>query len=54
MKKTALYKWYRKFEQGDYSVTDGPRQGRPLSSSTRKLKKLKELLDSDHRMTIGL
>ena len=31
MKKTALYKWYSEFEQGDNSVTDEPMPGRPLS-----------------------
>ena len=48
MKKTALYNWYSKFEQGDNSVTDEKRSGRPSSIST---KKIKELLDSDRRMT---
>ena len=31
MKKTALYKWYSKFEQGYNSLTDEPRPGRPSS-----------------------
>ena len=48
MKKTALYKWYSKLEQDDNSVTDEPRSGCPSSIST---KKIKELLDSDRRMT---
>ena len=42
IKKTALYKWYSKFEQGDNSVTDEPR---PIS--TKKTERVKELLDSD-------
>ena len=54
MKKTALYKWYSKFEQGDNSVTGEPRPGRPSSISTKNIETVKELLDSDHRMTIGL
>ena len=36
MKKTALYKWYSKFEQGDNSVTDELRPDRPSSISTGK------------------
>ena len=53
LKKTALYKWYSKFKQGDNSVTDEPSPGRPSSISTKKIKTVKELLDSDRRMTIG-
>ena len=52
MKKTASYKWYSKFEQGDNYVTDEPRPGRPLFISTTKNETVKELLDSDQRMTI--
>ena len=52
MKKTALYKWYSKFEQGDNSVTDEPRPGRPSSISSKKIETVKELLDSDRQMTI--
>ena len=54
MKKTALYKWYSKFEQGDNSVTGEQRPGRPSSISAKKVEAVKELLDSDRRMTIGL
>ena len=46
MKKTALYKWYSKFEQGDNSITDVPRPGCPSSISTKKIETVKELLDS--------
>ena len=54
MKKTALYKWYSKFEQGDKSVTGEPRPGCPTSISTKKIETVKELLDSDRWMAIGL
>ena len=47
MLKTALYKWYSKFEQGDDSVSDKPRPGCPLSISTKKIETVKELFDSD-------
>ena len=52
MKKTALYKWYSKFEQGDKYVIDYLRPGRPLTISTKKIETVKELLDSDRQMTI--
>ena len=52
MRKTALYKWYSKFEQGDNPVTDEPRPDRPSSISTKKIETVKELLDSDRWMTI--
>ena len=52
MMKTALYKWSSKFEQGDNSVTDEPRPGRPSSISTKKIATVKELFDCDRRMTI--
>ena len=53
MKKTALDKWYSKFEQGDNSVTDEPRSRCPSSISTKKIETVKDLLDSDRLMTIG-
>ena len=52
MKKTALYKWCSKFEQGDTSVTGKPRPGRLSSISTKKIETVKELLDSDYQVTI--
>ena len=54
MKTTALYKWYSKCEQGDNSATGEPRPGRPSSIATKKIETVKELLDSDRRMTNGL
>ena len=53
MKKTTLYKWY-KFEQGDNYGTGERRPGRPSTVSTQKIETVKELLDSDCRMTIKL
>ena len=38
MKKTALFKWYSKFEQGDIYVTGEGRPGRPSPASTKNLK----------------
>ena len=47
MKKTALYKWYCKFERCDSSVNDEPWQDGPSSIATKKIETVKELLDSD-------
>ena len=52
MKKSALYKWYSKFEQGDNNATDELGPGHPSSISTKKTDTVKELLDSDRRITI--
>ena len=52
MKKTALLKWYKKFEQGNNFVTDEPWPGHPLSISTKKVETVKELLDFNRQMTI--
>ena len=52
MKKTTLYKWYSKFEQGNNSTTDESRPGHLSSISTKKVITVKELLDSDRRTTI--
>jgi len=32
MKKTAVYKWMKRFSQGTESVTDEERSGRPATS----------------------
>ena len=37
MKKTALYKWYSKFERGDNSANYELRPDRPSSISTKKI-----------------
>ena len=47
MKKTALYKWYSKFEQGDNYFTGERRPGRPSTTLTKKIETVQELLDSD-------
>ena len=51
MKKTALYSINDTVSLSE-AVTDEPRLDRPLSISTKKIETVKELLDSDRRMTI--
>jgi len=36
MKKTAVYKWVKRFSEGRGSVTDEERSGRPATSRTKK------------------
>jgi len=36
MKKTAVYKWAKRFAEGRESVTDEERSGRPETSRTEK------------------
>jgi len=36
MKKTAVYKWVKRFSEGRESVTDEERSGRPATSRNEK------------------
>jgi len=36
MKKTAVYKWVKRFSEGRESVTDEERSGRPAKSRTEE------------------
>jgi transposase len=36
MKKTAIYKWVKRFSEGRESVTDKERSGRPATSRTEE------------------
>ena len=36
MKKTAVYKWVKRFSEGSESVTDKERSGRPATSRTEE------------------
>ena len=52
MKRTALHKWYSRYENGYESVMDDQRSGRPTSITSHKDQEIKELLDKDRRITI--
>ena len=52
MKRTALHKWYSRYENGYESVKDDQRSGRPTSITSQKVQEIKELLDKDRRITI--
>ena len=52
MKRTALHKWYSRYENGYESVMDKQRSGRPTSITLQKVQEIKELLDKDRRITV--
>ena len=52
MKRTALHKWYSRYENGYESVMDEQRSGRPTSITSQKVQEIKELLDKDRRITV--
>ena len=52
MKRTALHKWYSRYEDGYESVIDEQLSGRPTSITSQKVQEIKELLDKDRRITV--
>ena len=52
MKRTALHKWYSRYENGYESVMDEQRSGRPTSITSQKVQEIKELMDKDRRITV--
>lgn len=51
-RKTAVYKWYNRFENGTESVKDSVRPGRPLVTSSAVTLEIRNLLDLDRRITV--
>ena len=52
MKRTALQKWYSRYENGYESVMDEQGSGRPTSITSQKVQEIKELLDKDRHITV--
>jgi len=53
MKKTAVYKWVKRFCEGRESVTDEERSGRPATSKTEEnIAKARQIVRENHRLTI--
>jgi len=51
-KKTAVYKWMKRFSEGRESVTDEERSGRAATSRTEeKISKVRQILRENHRLT---
>jgi len=53
MKKTAVYKWVKRFSEGRESVTDEERSGRPATGSTEEnIEKFRQILCKNLRLTV--
>jgi len=53
MKKTAVYKWVKRFSEGRESVTDKERSGRPVTSRTEEnIVKVHQIVRENHRLTV--
>ena len=53
MKKTAVYKWVKRFSEGRESVTDEERLGRPATSRTEEnIAKVRPIMRENRRLTV--
>ena len=52
MKKTAFYKWVKRFSEGRESVSDEERSGRPARSRTEeKMAKFRQIVRENRRLS---
>jgi transposase len=53
VKKTAVYKWVKRFSEGRESVTNGERSGRSATSTTEEnIAEVRQVLHENRRMTV--
>jgi len=53
MKKTAVYKWVKRFSEGRESVSDEERSGRPATSRTEEnIAKVHPIVRENHQLTV--
>jgi len=53
MKKTAVYRWVKRFSEGRESVTDEMRSGRPATSRTEEnIAKIRQIVRENRRLTV--
>lgn len=53
MKKTSVYEWYKRFQDGRENVEDDERSGRPSTSTTdENVEKVRAMVMNDRRITI--
>ena len=53
MKKTAVYKWVRRFSEGRENVSDGERSGRPATSRTEEnIAEVRQIVRENRRLTV--
>jgi len=51
MKKTAVYKWVKRFSEGRESVTDDERSGRPATSRTKEnIAQVRQIVRENRRL----
>ena len=51
-KKKAIYKWFKRFEEGRESLADDERSGRPGTLTSSDVTVIQELLNKDRRITL--
>jgi len=53
MKKTAVYKWVKRFSEGRESVTDEERSGRPATRRTEEhIAKVRQIVRENRLLTV--
>jgi len=53
MKKTAVYKWVKRFSEGRESVTAEERSGQPATSRTEEnIAKVRQIVRENRRLTV--
>jgi len=53
MKKTAVYKWVKRFSEGRESVANEERSGRPATSRTKEnIAKVRQIVSNNRRLTV--
>jgi len=53
MKKTAVYKWVKRFSEGRESITEEERSGRPATSRTEEnIEKVRQIVRENRRLTV--
>ena len=51
--RTMVFKWARRFKDGQLNIEDSPRSGRPISATDEKnIKAIENLVVEDRRITI--
>jgi len=53
MKKTAVYRWVKRFSEGRENVTDKERSGQPATSRTEEnIAKIRQIVRGNRRLTV--
>ncbi|PNF18364.1 hypothetical protein B7P43_G13571 [Cryptotermes secundus] len=53
MGRTQVFEWFSRFKNGEMSLDDKPRSGRPSTARTHEnVEKIREIIKEDRRRTI--